>query len=143
MLINNIIRFYSAIRTIFTFLIVPITTFLSGVFIAITFGLGKFLLMAFVNILLVSPLVLFSFIYQKLPALRSLTGSIGLIWAIVADTIVPLVSFGDPYIRKEYIRIIWAFPYSSLYVSYKKGEQISFEEYNILISIMDDQSFKD
>ena len=56
---------------------------------------------------------------------------------------MPLVSFGDPYIRKEYIRIIWAFPYSFLYVSYKKGEQISFEEYNILISIMDDQSFKD
>jgi len=113
MLTNNIIRIVGGLLSIFLIPIIPISTFVLGLLVSLTFGLLLLLISLVWSFLFYFPLLGLSFTYENFTILRPIIGVIGIPIAIIGEIFVSLMpSMGENDSKMAKLLSATSFPFT-------------------------------
>ena len=113
MLTNNIIRIVTGLLGFILIPIVPVTTFVLGLLVSITFGLFLLLISLVWSICFYFPLLGLSFVYENFKLIRPIAAIIGIPIAIVGEAFVSLMpSMGENDSKMAKWLVTTSFPFT-------------------------------
>lgn len=142
MLTNNIIRFITGLLSILFIPIIPITTFLIGLLVSISFGLLLIPISIIWSIVFYFPLLGLSFVYENFNILRPFAAIIGIPFAVLGEVFVSLLpSMGENDSKMAKWLSTTTFPYTysiSVFTDSSKSKYLMKKDghYELLLKIL-------